>query len=592
MLSYQIIVVSIVIIFIIVALYKELLGAGFIFLIGVTVLGLFKILTPSEILSGFANEQIVVIIMLLLLGDIFRETSLLDIFFDKIFKSTKTYPSFISKMLIYISPVSAFLNNTPLVAIMLPYTHSWAKRNNAPISKLLIPLSYATILGGCATLIGTSTNLIVNGLVLDQKIIENLEPLKLFDFAYVGIPMMIIGFFYVRFFGHKLLPDKQNVTDTFVTNSRKYIVEVVIKNKSQLIGTTLGISKIKSFEGLSLFQIIRDGNILESPSYDTILEKNDVLLFAGNTDAIADLIDEESIVIPSLGMFSRKKNTDIVEIVISHNSSMINKSLESENFRAKYDATTIAIHRNGEMISGKIGSVDLKGGDAILLLASKEFDTLANLTNDFYIINKVKEISRLGVLRSTVLIGGSILTILLSTLGIIKLFFGLIVLLSIVLILKISKPNKLAKSIDFDLALIIAMSLALGIAMEKTGFAEIIAAFLINIFKPLGSIGLLSGIYLITALLAAFITNKAAVALVFPVALTMAKELDLPPLPFILVVSFAAAANFMTPTGYQTNTMVYGPGGYKFKDYLRIGTPLTIIYGIVTIIILSFMYII
>lgn len=590
MINYELIVVSIVILFIIISLYTEILGAGFIFLIGVTVLGLFKIITPSEILSGLANEQIAVIIMLLLLGDIYRQTSLLDMFFNKIFKSVKNYQGFIGRMMLFIAPLSAFLNNTPLVAIMMPYAHNWAKINNSSISKLLIPLSYATILGGCATLIGTSTNLIVNGLVVDQTIIEDLAPLNIFDFVYVGLPMMLIGFFYLRFIGHRLLPSRQNVADEFVSNSRKYIVEVVIRNKSQLIGKSVEEGKIRKFEGLHLFQIIRNGNILNTPPYQTKLQKNDILLFDGNTNAIADLIEEESIEIPTIGMFSHKKHTDIVEIVVSHNSSMINKTLKSENFRAKYDATVLAVHRNGEKISGEIGSVNLKGGDAILLLASQEFNNLSNLTNDFYIINKVREIRKLGIIRSIVLIGGTILTILLSTLGVIKLFFGLVVLLSAALILKITNPQKVAKSIDYDLGLIIAMSLALGIAMEKTGFAEIIATFVIKIFKPFGTLGLISGIYIITSILAAFITNKAAVALIFPIALTLAKDLNLNPLPFILLVSYAAAANFMTPIGYQTNTMVYGPGGYKFKDYLKIGTPLTIIYGIVAILILNYMY--
>ena len=197
MLPFGQILVYIVILFIFISLYWDLLRPGFTFVIGISVLGIFKVLTPSEILSGLANEQLIVILLLLMIGDTFRQTSILDILFDRIFRKTQTYRGFIAKMFVIIAPLSAFLNNTPLVALMMPYTHTWSKRNNTSVSKLLIPLSYAAILGGCITLIGTSTNLIVNGLVLEQEIIPGLPSLNMFDFFWVGFPMLIIGFLYV-----------------------------------------------------------------------------------------------------------------------------------------------------------------------------------------------------------------------------------------------------------------------------------------------------------------------------------------------------------------------------------------------------------
>ncbi len=589
--NFEIIIVSIVIIFILTSLYFEIVRAGFTFLIGVSVLTVFNILTPKEMLSGVANEQVAVIMLLLLLGNIFKETALLDVFFDRIFRSTKTYKGFMAKIMIIIAPLSAFLNNTPLVAILMPYAHGWAKKRNVPISKLLIPLSYAAILGGCATLIGTSTNLIVNGLVVEQIIIPDLPELQIFDFVPVGAPMIIIGFLYMLFIGHKLLPSKMGINEDFVNNTRQYVIEAQIRESSDLHGKTITEAKLRNLQELYLFQIIRKGAILSAVPYDTVLRAGDILLFAGNTEAIANLIKlNPALQVPAVGMFARKKNVDIVEIVIAENSTICHKTLKKENFRAKYEATAIAIHRNGEKISGKLGSVQLKAGDALLLLTGENFHELSANTKDFFIISKVKEIREIGILKIIVLIGGTFLSILLAALGVVKLFIALVLFMSLLLILNITTPKKLAKGIDYNLGFIIAMSLALGVAMIKTGFAEIISDFIIFILVPLGYVGLLAGIYVITALLAAFITNKAAVAIIFPISLTMAKDLDLPPMPFILVVSFAAAANFMTPIGYQTNTMVYGPGGYRFKDYLKIGTPLTIIYGIVTIIILRLMY--
>lgn len=589
--SLAVFLVYLVLVFIFISLFWDLIRPGATFVIAVAVLGVAKILTPKEILAGFANEQIMVVLLLLILGDVYRQSSLLDILFDAIFRKTKTYKGFMAKMFAIIAPLSAFMNNTPLVALMMPYTHSWSKQNGKSVSKLLIPLSFAAILGGCITLIGTSTHLIVNGLVVDQQIIPGLPSLNLFDFAWVGVPLLIIGFFYVFLFAEKLLPQRVDVLDSFASNQREYIVETEIKEGSSLAGKTIQEANLRNLQGLYLFRIIRNEQYLMAEPNETLLKEKDILLFTGDTQAISQLVaSNPSISIPSVGMFAKKGQTGLIEIVISHNSTLINKTFKSENFRAKYDATAIAIHRNGERISGKIGAVRLKAGDTILLLTGADFFNLMNQTHDFYTISKPREIKRLGVFRSAFLIVGTILVIGLSALKIISLFMGLLVLLLSLVGLGITTTKKITKAIDFQLGIIIAMALALGQAMIKTGVAENMAQVVIRAFEPYGPVGLLLGIYLITALLAAFITNKAAVAIVFPIALTLAKDLGYPYLPFVLTVSFAAAANFMTPYGYQTNTMVYGPGGYKFIDFLKIGTPLTIIYMVVTILILGGLY--
>ena len=591
MITFDLIVVFIVIIFILISLYKEILGATFTFVIAVVVLGFFGILTPKEILSGFANEQIAVILLLLLLGDIIRQTAVVELLFDKLFKSAKSYRGFLSRMTIVISGFSAFLNNTPLVAVMMPYVNSWCKRNDISPSKFLMPLSYAAILGGCATLIGTSTNLIVNGMVVDQQIIPGLKSLSIFDFVYVGVPMIFIGFIYLLFFGEKLLPSKTDILDTYIKNNREYLVEAEIKRDSQLIGKTIEEAELRKLKGLFLVEIIRKSFKISSVKPNIILQQDDILIFAGDTETIADMINSDlGLRLPSVGMLHKKKQTEIVEIVVSHNSAMIKKSIKEIRFRALFDAAVIAVHRNGEIISGKIGEIVIKPGDVLLLFAGADFVSRSNHTQDFYFISKIKDFQKLEPYKIWTLLGGMILTILLAAFNIISLFMGLIVLLMVVIAMRIANPKELYKAIDYKLALIIVMALALGTAMIKSNAAELIADLLISVFLPLGKIGLLFGIYIITSFLAAYITNVAAVAIIFPISLTMAANLNLPPTPFILVVSFAAAANFMTPIGYQTNLMVYGPGGYSFKDFFRVGFPLTILYMLVTITVLSLMY--
>ncbi len=588
---FDVILVFVVLAFILISLYKELLGAAFTFFVAVMILGFFGVLTPKELLAGFANEQIAVIIMLLLLGDAIRQISVIEIFFSKIFPRQSGYRGFLSRIMLWIGGFSAFLNNTPLVAVMMPYVHNWSKRNDISPSKLLLPLSYAAILGGCVTLIGTSTNLIVNGMVIDQTIFPDMEPLHMFDFFWVGFPMLVIGFLYLFFFGDKLLPKRSPLTKSISGSERKYVVEAKVKKNSKLAGRTIEDSGLGNSKGLFLAEVVRKNYTFQVFDKDFVLEEGDLLRFAGESEDIANLLsDTSNLSLPSVGMMSRLKRADVVEIVISHNSTLISKMVKDINFRSKYDSVLFAIHRNGERITGKLEEIKLKAGDVILLLAGADFNSRSSDDMDFYLISKVKEVRKPERYKIWTLFGGTLLAIFLSALNLIPLFMGLLVVLVVINILGVVSAKDLPKSIDYNLAVIIALSLALGTAMIKTGVADMIASFMISILFPFGAVAVLFGIYLITSVLAAYITNKAAVAIIFPISLTAAHTLNLNPLPFALVVSFAAAANFLTPIGYQTNLMVYGPGGYTFKDFFRIGWPLTLIYMFVTVAILNYMY--
>lgn len=591
MISFDLILVFIVLVFIIVSLYREILGASFTFMIGVIVLGIFGVLTPREIISGFANDQVAVVIMLLVLGDIFRKTSVIENVFDRLFRSARSYKGFLRRMTLIVSAFSAFLNNTPLVAIMMPYVYSWCKKNNISPSKFLIPLSYAAILGGSVTLIGTSTNLIVNSMVEEQNVIPSLHSLQMFDFIWVGIPMVVIGFLYLMLFGDRILPNHEDLIDQFKKQSREYVVEAKVRSNSHLIGKTVKEAGLRDLEGLYLVEILRRSFTISPVTSDIMLDKGDILVFAGETDRILDLISSKSgLLLPEVGMLSKKKKAEVVEIVVSQNSALINKAVKNFNFRGSYDAAVLAVHRNGERIEGKIGNVVLRAGDVLLLYTGEDFLSRTTSTQDFYFISKVRDFVKLEWYKIAILFGGTFLAILLSVFHIISLFMGLIIIILASLVMKITNPKELPKSIDYNLAMIIVLSLALGTAMIKSGAAVLVANAIITVFMPMGKIGILFGLYLITTLLAAYITNKAAVGLVFPIAITMAQNLDINAVPFVLTVAYGAAANFMTPIGYQTNLMVYGPGGYSFKDFFKIGFPLTIIYMLVTVTILTLVY--
>ncbi len=302
------------------------------------------------------------------------------------------------------------------------------------------------------------------------------------------------------------------------------------------------------------------------------LTEGDVLVFTGDTKNIAELITTNSgLVLPEVGMLTRVKRADVNEVVVSQNSSLINKSVRDSNFRGKYDTAIIAVHRNGEKIEDKLGNVILKSGDVLLLFAGENFISRTKDTHDFYFISKVTEFVKLEWYKSLTLILGTILVITLSVFNIISLFMGLIIMILIAMIFKVTTPRDLPALIDYNLALVIVLSLSLGTAMMKSGAAGIVANGVITAFLPMGKIGVLFGIYLITAILAAYITTKASVAIVFPIALSVAQQLDVTATPFILAVAYAAACTFITPHGYVTNLMVYGPGGYSFRDFMSVG---------------------
>lgn len=585
------IIVSLVIIFLLISLYKRFFGPGFTFVIGISILGIVGILKPSEILRGFANEQIAVIILLLLIGEIIRKSTLIDSMFNRFFKSTHTYKGFITKLLFPLAALSSIINNTPLVAIMMPYVHNWGKRNNIAVSKLFIPLSYAAILGGTATLIGTSTNLVVNGMVAEQNIIPGFKTLEIFDFVPVGLTMIVFGGLYLIFFGYKLLPDNSGLKDQLSQQSREYIVEVRINRNSEYHNKSVEMANLRNLKDLFLVEIVRNGGTIAPVAPQTIMQEDDLLIFAGNTEAIADMIENNSNIKPAeFNKLGSNNKTEVVEVFVTPNSPLLSKSIRESNFRSKYDAAILAIHRNGERISGKIGEIRPIAGDMFLIATGEDFYKRTDGNSDFFVVDKIRSIKSMPTYQSVLIIGGLITSIVLSSLKIVPLFTCLLIFIIVLLLTKVAHPKELYNGLNFNLIFIIALALSLGTAMIKTELAFLISNSFLGLIKPYGVIALLIGIYLITNLLSSVITNIGAVAIIFPVSLSMAFQLGINPKPFILLVAYAAAASFITPIGYQTNLMVYGPGGYNFKDFFRIGWPLSLLFMIVTVLLLTLQY--
>jgi len=337
MFTFDLVVVFFVLLFILVSIYRNLIGISFTFLIAVIVLGVFGILTPSEIVNGFGNEQVAVVILMLLFSDVLRKTNIIENSFDRLFRTAKNYRGFISRMVLSVAGFSMILNNTPLVAVMMPYIHSWSKRNNFSPSKFLIPLSYGAILGGSATLIGTSTNLIVNSMVEEQTIFPGMDSLGMFDFIWVGLPMIIIGWLYLFLFGNLLLPSKKPAgEDDIRMHSREYMIEAKVRTNSHLIGKTVSEAGLSDIQGLILVEILRRSFRITSVLDDVVLDKGDTLVFAGETKNIAELITTNSgLVLPEVGMLSKVRQAIVNEVVISQNSKLINKNGKGHKLQGK-----------------------------------------------------------------------------------------------------------------------------------------------------------------------------------------------------------------------------------------------------------------
>nr|NLN95118.1 SLC13 family permease [Bacteroidales bacterium] len=434
-------------------------------------------------------------------------------------------------------------------------------------------------------------NLLVAGMVNDQKIAANIEPLNIFDFTFVGGIMAVLGIAYMILFGEKLLPDRKDNIRSFELQSREYIAEVRIANGAEYHRKTVEEAGLRNLKGLFLVEIIRNDRTIKPVSASTILRENDILLFAGETESITEMVESHSgLQLAQIGMYTKKSQTAIIEAVISYNSTLVSKTAKSINFRSRYDAAIIAIHRNGERVSGKLGEVKLSAGDVLLLLTGEDFVPLTKDTQDFYVISRLQEYKKQKLYKQVILIGGIIAAIILSALGFVKLFTVLLLLLLLVLGLKMVSPKDAAKSIDFNLIIILALSLSLGTAMLKSGVASSFAEIAFKAFRPFGIVGVMLGIFLITNLLTSILANPAAVAIAFPVAISMAVELGVNAKPFALIVAFAGATAFLTPIGYQTNLMVFGPGGYKFRDFTRFGLPLSLMYMIVAVLGLIYQY--
>ncbi|MDO3385490.1 SLC13 family permease [Gilvimarinus sp. SDUM040013] len=547
------------------------------------ILSVSGVLEASEAFAGFSNHGVLTVAAMFVVAAGIHGSGGVDLLVNHVLGNPRSTRRAQMRIGMPVALLSAFLNNTPVVATMIPAVRSWAKRIDIAPSKLMIPLSYSAILGGTLTMIGTSTNLVVNG---QYQELTGGDSFSLFSITAVGLPVVIVGMVFMYFVFPKSLPDRRE--KGIFGNLREFTLEVAIASDGPLVGRTVEEAGLRNLKRIYLAEIERQGTIIPAVSSEEPLQAGDRLVFAGDTEAISDLLRIKGIVPSTDGeptLASERRERRLVEAVISPHSHCINQTVRDSHFRERYGAAVLAVARNGERVPGNLGTTTLKPGDSLLLEARPAFVSRQKYNKDFLLVSDLgtePPRHQRAFLSWAILVG----IVLAAAFGVLSMLNAALLGAAAMMVTGCCSAQQAQKSLDPTVLLTIASSFALGNAMYKTGVAQWLADGLLTM--GLGHpLLILFSTYVVVWLLTESITNNAAAILMVPVVLEMTEKASLNPEPFMLVVMMAASASFSTPLGYQTNLMVYGPGGYKFTDFLKAGVPMSILVGTTTVAVLS-----
>ncbi|MDG3088635.1 SLC13 family permease [Vibrio hannami] len=525
------------------------------------------VVSTGDVISSASNEGLLTLILLMTCSLALEKTRLLRSVATTIIR--EKYSGTWLRLFGMTAITSAFLNNTAVVSTMLAPIRSNPYHAS---SKLLLPLSYAAILGGTLTLVGTSTNLIVNSLVIETS----LEPLHFFDFTAVGACVVLASGF-VLWLVSRFLPERNTEQESY----REYFIDAKVLPGSSLIGKSIEKNGLRHLESLFLVEIIRASSPISPVSPTEVIQEGDRLVFTGDITKVMQLNQFEG-----LSIFADQNGLpmdNLSEVVIRPESVLVGKTLKTVGFRALFDAGVVAIRRDGERVSGKLGEVELLAGDYLVLAAGNDFKSRHNIYKNFILLSGVEPESKLSGAKETLVAVGFVGTLVLAAIGALSLFKGMFLLLGALILSGTLTSREIIRRFPSDLWLIIASALLLSKALTNSGVLDGLHVFQESYLTEMTPIGALIVVYVMTWLLTELVTNNAAAALSFPIAYSLALSLDANPMAFIMAVAFGASASFISPYGYQTNLMVFNAGCYKISDFVKIGLPVSLVYGITAV---------
>jgi len=539
------------------------------YVFGITLLLLYggSFVTSGQLVASVANEGLLTLILLMLCSLALEKTRLLRIVATLIIK--ESYTATWLRLFGFTVLSSAFLNNTAVVSTMLAPI-----RNNPhhAASKLLLPLSYAAILGGTLTLVGTSTNLIVNSLAIEA----GLPALAFFDFTLVGM-CVVLACGFTLFLLCPWLPEHE----VEVEDVKQYLIDTKVQQGSSLIGKSIDQNGLRHLESLFLVEILRDDQLLSPVVPTEVIRVHDRLIFSGDVAKVMQLNHFDG-----LSLFAHENGLpldNLTEVIVRPESMLLNQTLRNSGFRALFDAAVVAIKRDGEPVSGKLGDANIQAGDNLVLAVGDDFKHRKNINKNFIILSGVEPDIMLSGHKEWLVVLGFFGTILLSAIGLVPLFKGLVLLFGVLILTGCLSSSEVIRRLPANLWVIISSALLLSHALTNSGimlYLGHINSFFEHGLSPLWA---LIVVYLLTWWLTELVTNNAAAALLFPIAFGLANSLDANPMAFVMAVAFGASASFISPYGYQTNLMVFNAGHYQLKDFIKIGLPISLVYGVVAI---------
>ncbi len=540
------------------------------------------LVTPQEGISGFSNSATITVMAMFIISAGIARTGAIGVLSDLLLKwGGKHSNQQILAMGVLLGPITAFINNTAVVAVFLPVVEEWCKKQRISVSKLLIPLSYVSILGGMITMIGTSTNVLASG--LSEQL--GYGAFSLFQFTKLGLITATVGLVYLTIVAPRLLPARKAPYSDVLSQDyqlKDYICELVIKPRSKLVRQTLQGSQLQRKFDVDVLELIRHDCHFPQPLADKVLLAGDILLVRGGREDILKIKDSEGIdILPDVQFGSESLAAELIaEVLILSNSNSIGSTLRELHFRQRYNATVLAIRRGEELVRNRLSKVPLRFGDVLLLQGPKQSLLGLQTSKSMLVINQ-QELKTLRRNKAGFAVAIGLGVVVLAALKILPILVSSLIGVVLMVVTGCIKPGELYEAVRWDIIFLLAGLIPLGVAMKNSGATQWLASNLVVLGSNLSGYWLLTFFFVITAVTTEILSNNASVVLLLPIAVEVAKTLELNPFAFMFAVTFAASNSFMTPLGYQTNTMVYGAGGYKFSDFIRVGTPLTILMTLV-----------